>query len=84
MGLQTTNNWEVLAVCPDVAKLLAAMALHKAILCSICLYPDYDVAEVWQFENFSGFCRPWQGYQDMEGLWFLIPQEVTDRWLLSA
>jgi hypothetical protein len=50
------------AVCPDVAELLAVMALRKTILSSICLYPDCDVAEAWQSEYFLGFCSPRQGY----------------------
>jgi hypothetical protein len=37
--------WQRLAVCHDVAELLAVMALSKIILISICLYPDCDVAE---------------------------------------
>jgi hypothetical protein len=45
----------LLAVCPDVAELLAVMALRKTILSSICLYPDCDVAEAWQLENFWDF-----------------------------
>jgi hypothetical protein len=35
----------LLAICPDVAELLAVMALRKTILSSICLYPYCDVAE---------------------------------------
>jgi hypothetical protein len=50
------------AVCPDVAELLAVMALRKTILSSICLHPDCDVAEALQSENFLGFCHHWQGY----------------------
>jgi hypothetical protein len=37
--------WQRLAVCPDVAELLAVMALSKIILSSIRLHPDCDVAE---------------------------------------
>jgi hypothetical protein len=37
--------WQRLAVCPDVAQLLAVMALHKPTLSSIRLHPDCDVAE---------------------------------------
>jgi hypothetical protein len=47
----------LLAVCVDVAELLAVMALRKTILSSICLCPDCDVAEALQSENFLGFCR---------------------------
>jgi hypothetical protein len=35
----------LLAVCRDMARLLAIMALPKTILSSICLYPDCNVAE---------------------------------------
>jgi hypothetical protein len=40
----------LLAVCPDVAELLAVTALRKIILSSTCLYPDCDVAEACQSE----------------------------------
>jgi hypothetical protein len=43
---------KLLAVCPDVAELLAVMALCKTTLSYICLHPDCDVAEVLQSENF--------------------------------
>jgi hypothetical protein len=39
-----------LAVGPNVAELLAV--LRKTILSYIDLYPDCDVARVWEFENF--------------------------------
>jgi hypothetical protein len=42
----------LLAVFPDVAELLVVMSLRKPILKSIGLYPDCDVAKVWQYENF--------------------------------
>jgi hypothetical protein len=54
----------LLAICPDVAKLLVVMVLRKTILISICLYADCNVAEVCQSENFLGFCRLRQGYQE--------------------
>jgi hypothetical protein len=47
----------MLTVCPDVEELLAVMALRKTILSSVCLYPDCDVAEVLQSENFLRFPR---------------------------
>jgi hypothetical protein len=37
--------WQRLAVCPDVAELLAVLALRKPILSYTCLHPDCDVAE---------------------------------------
>jgi hypothetical protein len=52
----------LLAVCPHVAELPAVMALRKTILSSMCLYPDFDVAEACQSENFLRFCRPRQDY----------------------
>jgi hypothetical protein len=50
------------AVCPDVAELLAVMALRTTILSYICLHPDCDVAEALQSEHFLRFCRPRQAY----------------------
>jgi hypothetical protein len=50
------------AVCPDVAELLAVMALRKTILISICLYPDCDMTVAFLSEHLLGFCRPRQGY----------------------
>jgi hypothetical protein len=47
----TTNNEGVLAVCPDVAELLAVVALSKPVLKFVRLYPDCNVAEVGQFEK---------------------------------
>jgi hypothetical protein len=41
----------LLAVCPDVAELLAVVALRKSILGFVRLYPDSNVAEVRQPEN---------------------------------
>jgi hypothetical protein len=42
----------LLAVCPNVAQLLAVMALRKTIVSFIGLYSDCDVAMVWQLVNF--------------------------------
>jgi hypothetical protein len=42
----------LLAVCSDVAELLAAVALRKTIMSFVHLYPDCNVAEAWQSENF--------------------------------
>jgi hypothetical protein len=52
---QTTGR--LFAVCPDVAELLAVVALRESALGSICLHPDNNVAEAWQMEDFLGFCR---------------------------
>jgi uncharacterized protein YqiB (DUF1249 family) len=56
---QTTRG--LLAVCPDVAELLAVVALSKPVLSFVRLYPDCNVAEVVQFENFLGLRRSGQG-----------------------
>jgi hypothetical protein len=40
------------AVCPDVAKLLAVLALLDSISCFTCLYFDCDVAEAVEAEYF--------------------------------
>jgi hypothetical protein len=47
---QTTGR--LLAVFSNVAELLAVMALHKTILGFIGLYPNCDIAEALQSENF--------------------------------
>jgi hypothetical protein len=57
-----TSSRRLLDLYPDVARLLAVVALRKTILNSICLCPDCDVAEAWQSENFLEFFCPWQGY----------------------
>jgi hypothetical protein len=49
-------------ICPDVAKLLAAVAFRKGSLWFIQLCLDGNVSDVKKFENVSGFCRPRQGY----------------------
>jgi hypothetical protein len=40
----------LLAVCPDMSRLLAVVALRKGILRSVCLYLDGDVREVGEFK----------------------------------
>jgi hypothetical protein len=48
------------------------MAMRKSILIFIGLYSVCDVSKAWQSENFLGFCRPRQGYQeqgDIHGCW---------------
>jgi hypothetical protein len=49
------------AVYPEEVKPLAVMALHKALLSSIRLYPDCDVAEGCLSEDLLGFCRSEKG-----------------------
>jgi hypothetical protein len=49
---QTTGR--LLAVFPNMAKLLAVIALCKPILSFIVFYPDCNVAKAWQSENFLG------------------------------
>jgi hypothetical protein len=41
----------LLEICPDMSILLAAVALRKGILRSVCLYLDGNVAEVGNFNN---------------------------------
>jgi hypothetical protein len=50
-ALATQTTGKLLAVFPNVAELLAVMALRKPCLSFIGLYPDCDVAKVWQSEN---------------------------------
>jgi hypothetical protein len=52
------------AICPYVAKLLAAVALRKGILGPVRLYPDSVVAEAWQTENILSFESPRQGCEE--------------------
>jgi hypothetical protein len=40
------------------------MALRKTILSIVGLYPDCDEAIASQSENFLGFCRPKQSYEE--------------------
>jgi hypothetical protein len=54
----------LLTVCPDVAELLAVMALRKAVLSSVCLHLDCNVAEGCQSEDLLGLCRSWQGNEE--------------------
>jgi hypothetical protein len=42
----------LLAICPDVAELLAVVALGKSILGSISLHPDNNVADARQTKIF--------------------------------
>jgi hypothetical protein len=69
------------AVCPNVAELLAVMALCKAILSFICLYPDCDAAECWQSENLLGFCSVEQGDETDEewGRFLVVVPWDSDR-----
>jgi hypothetical protein len=41
----------LLAICPDVAELLAVVALDKSILGCISLHPDINVTEARQTKN---------------------------------
>jgi hypothetical protein len=47
---QTTGR--LLAICPDVAELLAVVSLGKSILGFINLHPESNVAEARQTKNF--------------------------------
>jgi hypothetical protein len=52
---QTTGRLPT--VFPDVAEILVVVALRKAFLSLVCLYPDCYVAEGCQSENLLGLCR---------------------------
>jgi hypothetical protein len=56
----------MLAVGPDVATLLAVVALGKSILGSRCLHPDSNVAEARQTESFLGLCCPRHSYEEQK------------------
>jgi hypothetical protein len=71
----------LLAVFPDVAELLAVMALRKTILSSIYLHPDCHMA----VETFPGILSSSARVLGRGGgLWLLISRRVTDGWLSSA
>jgi hypothetical protein len=57
-------RWQLLTVCPNVAELLAVVALRKAVLTPVCLHPDFYVAEDCQAENLLGFCRSLQSNEE--------------------
>jgi hypothetical protein len=52
----------LLAICPDVAKLLEIVALRKGILWFIHLYLDGNVAGARESEDVLRLCRPRQCY----------------------
>jgi hypothetical protein len=60
----TQTAGRLFAISPDVAELLAVVALGKSILDSISLHPASNVAEVWETELFPGLCLPRQGYEE--------------------
>jgi hypothetical protein len=68
---RTTNSGGLFAICPDVAELLAVVAVRKITLGSIYLRPDSNMAEARQTENFLGLCRPWQGYEERERVYYV-------------
>jgi hypothetical protein len=49
IALTLQAEGRLLAVCPEVAELLAVVALRKTILSFTCLYPDCAMAGVLQF-----------------------------------
>jgi hypothetical protein len=51
-------------VCPDVAELFTVMALCKAVLSLICLYPEENVAEGCQSEYLLELCHSRQGNEE--------------------
>jgi hypothetical protein len=48
----------LLPIGPDMAKLLAVVALCKEVFGFVRIYLDGDVAEAGQFEYFLGFACP--------------------------
>jgi hypothetical protein len=58
-----TTGW-LFAVCPDVAELLAVVALRKSALGSICLRLNSNVVEAWQTEDSLQLCSYRQGYEE--------------------
>jgi hypothetical protein len=48
-------TWRLVAVSPDVAKLLTVVTLSEAILGFVPLYLNGDMTEACQFENYLGF-----------------------------
>jgi hypothetical protein len=65
---RTTKSGRLFAISPEVAKLLAVVALGKNILGGstslhpgsnvTTLHPDSNVAEAWPTENFAGTLPP--------------------------
>jgi hypothetical protein len=58
------SGWRLFAISPDMAELLAVLALGENILGSISLHSDSNVAEAWQKENFVGLCRRLEVYEE--------------------
>jgi hypothetical protein len=51
-------TWRLVAVSPDVAELLAVIALSKAICVSVGLHFNRDMTEACQFEDVLRFLGP--------------------------
>jgi hypothetical protein len=66
-------------VSPDVAKLLAALALHKAILNSICLYSDGNMSEGCQSEISWDFAALGKVMRNSGRLLFWAPSDSDRR-----
>jgi hypothetical protein len=54
---RNTNNGKVAYSLPNVAEMLAVVALRKAVLRPVCLHRDSYVTEAFQEEDLLGFCR---------------------------
>jgi hypothetical protein len=67
----------LLEVFPDVAELLAVVALRKTILGFIGLYPDCNEEKAWQSEHSLGFCRSGQGYEN-KGRFLVVASSEGD------
>jgi hypothetical protein len=64
---------------PDVAKLLAALALRKAIMNSICLYSDGNMAESCQSEISWDFAALGKVMRNSVRLLFWVPSDSDRR-----
>jgi hypothetical protein len=81
----TETAGRLLAVCTDVAELLAVTALRKTVLASICIPSACNVTEALQSEHFFGILPSSAKLLGREAaLWLLIRRRVTDGWLPSA
>jgi hypothetical protein len=59
----------LIAICLNVAELLAVVALRKPILSFMGLYSDCNVAKGGQSENFLGFCSARQNYEELRNIY---------------
>jgi hypothetical protein len=75
----------LLAVCPDVAELLAIVALHELSLWLVGFNFFCCVAKAGWFKNFMGFLRPGKGYKEQgRACWCGSLWPACDRHLFHA